>query len=816
MNDLAGQLLNDPAHLFEGRIFYPFTHTLAFVDHQMTNALLALPLVASGQDPIVVYNVVLLLTFFLSGVFCYWLVHGLTDSVPAGLVAGSLFAFSTYRFHHHEHLHLLGTQWLPLALLALHRFLARPTWVRLIGLGVSALLVAFASWQLAVIGAYGLGMASIATVLADGRPLFRRVWALVGVAALVGLSLVPLGAVYANAAADWGRPDGEPTGARVEMSVRPASFVALPAGFRIPYAPLFRGDDPPLPAFPGLVGAVLALLAVWTLLRSRPDTSRGWTSRALVPLGCLPAGVSIVAAELGPRGQWVVETLRPIGPVVVCGGRRRRRCTSRATNPRRKRNTGDHADVHSDCSGRRLARAGSVCLRRRHESGSWCVLARPPPAHRAHASARAVHTLVHAWDLCACRGGAERSVRHRRSIVSVIMSGVAIVALNVDIRQAPLAFGAAPTGRSEVYTWLAEAPEQGAVLEYPWDNRWSVYNNLAHGRRMVHGRAYLWPHRVRALQELPALSPRHLTQLWEHFHPRFIVLRAGLYPPEVRADVMRAVQDQPRALRLRARFEEDYVYELVDRGVGARLFRVWPKEELEHRRGFAMTGRVTGAREGTVPRLVVRLNGFTMLDGWGAEVERPYPRMLWIDPEQVASGLNVLQIFAGYRFADGAPGYAIGATGVSLAADVVVTAGRDRAMVEVNGQVEPVARGYLIAVLDADTGEIADIASFDTSAYRDESERLAAFIDDIPVNSPVLVSSRFDVSRQLTESAVQALRTLGLREDLRGRFNWIHAAIGAKGAPPGSALEGVDRQASRIRLGELAHPRVELRALSLH
>ena len=76
------------------------------------------------------------------------------------------------------------------------------------------------------------------------------------------------------------------------------------------------------------------------------------------------------------------------------------------------------------------------------------------------------------------------------------------------------------------------------------------------------------------------------------------------------------------------------------------------------------------------------------------------------------------------------------------------------------------------------------------------------------MGSPVLVSSQFDVSRQLTEAAVRALRTLGLR--------WIHAAIGVKGAPLDSALEGVDRQVRRLTLGKLAHPRVELSELSVH
>ena len=98
LNDLAGQIFGDPTHLLDGRIFYPYPHTLAFVDHQIANAVLAAPLVASGRDAITVYNVVLLTTFLLSGVFCYLLVRELTGSVGAGLVAGSVFAFSTYRF----------------------------------------------------------------------------------------------------------------------------------------------------------------------------------------------------------------------------------------------------------------------------------------------------------------------------------------------------------------------------------------------------------------------------------------------------------------------------------------------------------------------------------------------------------------------------------------------------------------------------------------------------------------------------------------------------------------------------------------------
>ena len=817
LNDLAGQILNDPRHLFDGRIFYPYPHTLAFVDHQLVNAVLALPLVASGQDPITVYNIVLIATFLLSGVFCYLLVRELTGSVGAGLVAGSLFAFSTFRFYHVVHLHLLGTQWLPLALLVLHRFLARPSWWRLVGVVGAGLLVALSSWQLAVIGAVGLGVAALSTILADGCPLLRRAGALVLVAAVVGLTLVPIATIYADTAADWGRPGGETTGTRVSLSVTPTGFVALPDDSRTPYAALLGWPTRSPAVFPGVIAVLLAGAAVWTFLRFAPARTRAPRARVLFWLGCTPVILALAAASLGGQWLWVVDLLRPIAPVVIFAA------TLAVVGVRfARRIRGTDAEVVVVLTYAAMAVVGGLLA-----LGPYVLVGdinlghgvywpeHVPPLSLLRAPER--FSLLFTLGVSVLAGvGVTHVLRRQVGTGALVGTAIVLMAVYVDTRHDPFAL-VAPPSSAPVYTWLANAPEEGAVLEYPWDdNHWAVYNNLGHGRRMVHGRAYISPYTVSGLAELPALSPRHLTQLWEHFHPRFIVVRTGLYPPDARADVLRSIREQSRALRLRARFGEDYVYELIDRGAGPHLFRVWPKGELEHRRGFAMTGRVTGGREGAVPRLLVTLNGFTMLDSWGDEATGSYSRLLWIEPEQLSPGLNTLDIRAEYRFGDDEPDYPIGTTGVSLAADVMVTAALDRAMVEVNGRSERVDKGYLLAVLDANTGEIVDIGSFNTSWYQEESDRLVTFVENIPVGSPVLVSSEYDVSRHLTEAAVRALRTLGLREDLRGRLNWLHAAIGAKGAPPGSALEGVDRQVSRLTLGALAHPRVELSELSLH
>ena len=46
-----------------------------------------------------------------------------------------------------------------------------------------------------------------------------------------------------------------------------------------------------------------------------------------------------------------------------------------------------------------------------------------------------------------------------------------------------------------------------------------------------------------------------------------------------------------------------------------------------------------------------------------------------------------------------------------------------------------------------------------------------------------------EASMHLNQAAVDALRSVGVAGDLRGRFRWSHAFIGAAGASAGSALE---------------------------
>src|SRR3984893_1071581 len=118
---VAHQVRTAPAHLFDGNIFYPEKHTLAFSDILLVPALTVAPLLWAGIGPILAYNIVFLSAMILSGLGVALLVHELTGERGAAIVAGIIFALLPFRLDHYPHLQLQQTQWIPLTMWALHR-----------------------------------------------------------------------------------------------------------------------------------------------------------------------------------------------------------------------------------------------------------------------------------------------------------------------------------------------------------------------------------------------------------------------------------------------------------------------------------------------------------------------------------------------------------------------------------------------------------------------------------------------------------------------------------------------------------------------
>jgi hypothetical protein len=108
--------------------FYPSPGVLAFSENLLGLAPITAPIIAATNTPLLGYNAAFVLSYVLSGLGAYLLAFVLTRRHDASFVAGVAFAFAPYRLSHTHHLQLLSSYWMPVAIAALHLFLARPKW----------------------------------------------------------------------------------------------------------------------------------------------------------------------------------------------------------------------------------------------------------------------------------------------------------------------------------------------------------------------------------------------------------------------------------------------------------------------------------------------------------------------------------------------------------------------------------------------------------------------------------------------------------------------------------------------------------------
>lgn len=114
-------LLTNPLELYNANIFYPYTNTLAYSESLLPQTVVAMPIILATDMPAFAHNLLALSSFVLAAFGMYLLVFSLTRSRAAGLVAGMIYTFTSYKMMHFPHLQLLSSQWMPFALLYLRR-----------------------------------------------------------------------------------------------------------------------------------------------------------------------------------------------------------------------------------------------------------------------------------------------------------------------------------------------------------------------------------------------------------------------------------------------------------------------------------------------------------------------------------------------------------------------------------------------------------------------------------------------------------------------------------------------------------------------
>jgi hypothetical protein len=258
--------------------FYPVQGSAAFSDHRVGSILISHPVLLAGGSPLAAYNLTLLLTFPLSAIAAHWLVFALTRRHDAALISGLAFGFNPYRAAHIEHLELLCSYWMPVALLALHRYVERPAvrWLAFFG----------AAWTLqALCSSYYLFYFSVFVALwllwFIRLDLARRhVAALAGTWAAAGVCLLPVLLRYRQIHESLGldRPLREVEHFSADMT---AVLSASPLLAFWRSSPVF--DQPEGQLFPG--ACVLALvLAALCVARVRVPAARTGLERIALGL----------------------------------------------------------------------------------------------------------------------------------------------------------------------------------------------------------------------------------------------------------------------------------------------------------------------------------------------------------------------------------------------------------------------------------------------------------------------------------------------------------------------------------------------------
>jgi hypothetical protein len=261
---VAHSLASSPSTLFDGNIFYPEPHALAFSDAMLVEGLVAAPLLWAGVRPVLVHNSLLLGAVIASALGMFVLVERLTRNRAAAVIAGVIFAFAPYRFDHYMHMELQWTVWMPWALWAVHRTIESGRWLHGVQAGI------FVALQMLSTVYYGVFLATVLPLVAGLLLLSvtksqalraARALALGGAAAAIVCSLCAL--PYLAARRQVGQRS---TDEIVKFSAVPRDYLSATPDSRI-YGEVSVGG-PERRLFPGTLAVLLAITGLFL----RPPT----------------------------------------------------------------------------------------------------------------------------------------------------------------------------------------------------------------------------------------------------------------------------------------------------------------------------------------------------------------------------------------------------------------------------------------------------------------------------------------------------------------------------------------------------------------
>jgi hypothetical protein len=287
---------SNPLNLFNANIFYPNHNTLSYSDHQITNGVLAIPVMAVTRNPVYTQNLLLIFNVFLCALGAYFLTTHLTKSRTAGVFAGIIFAFAPPRLAHMGHLNLISAGWMPLALLFLHKYSEEGRTRDVVLFALFFVIQTLASWHYGIILAVAVALFLLVRLIMKPRGFTLR-WVGVFLAAvfIAALVIAPFAVPYFKL--NKSDPRFKRTLDEVDLfSVDVKDFAIAPAenlfwgkltaGLREGIAK--RAGPTERSMFPGLIPLVLGIGGAIYLFRRGRGEERFYV-RYYVPLAALSA-----------------------------------------------------------------------------------------------------------------------------------------------------------------------------------------------------------------------------------------------------------------------------------------------------------------------------------------------------------------------------------------------------------------------------------------------------------------------------------------------------------------------------------------------
>lgn len=305
------------ADWWNGAIFYPAPGTLALSDHRVGLGVITTPLILGGVTPLAAHNVALLASYMLSAAAAYALAFSLTRRASAAFIAGLVYGFHPFRAEHIPHLELLSGYWLPLVLLALHRWLDtfRRRW--LVVLVIALVLTAFTTGYYFFFLGVLIGL-WLLWFLPWNLPVRR--YAELGVALAVPfVPLLPVLLTYRSIHQQFGLGRSITEIEELSADLRgwitppePIAFWNVPAAWHLPEGSVF----------PGVTATLLVVVSIMLVWRERPAApTQSRLRTAALGLGIAAFGVAMIPAFGGavdiPLGPWRLSVSQAYKPLSV-------------------------------------------------------------------------------------------------------------------------------------------------------------------------------------------------------------------------------------------------------------------------------------------------------------------------------------------------------------------------------------------------------------------------------------------------------------------------------------------------------------------